>query len=660
VIGIGASGAVFVAHQLSVDRAVALKVLHSEHLSRRQGLMRFYREARAASLLEHPNIVRVLDFGMDERTHQPYIAMSLVEGRSLSAILEGGPIPETRAARILDGVARALVAAHERHIVHRDLKPENVMVSTLPEGVEHATVLDFGVARVLRTEGGHATEEGMLVGTPAYMSPEQCQRAPADFRSDLYSLGCILHYCLAGAPPFSSDSALLLMMAQLKNAPPPLPERLASGEPPSSAVDALRHWLLEKQPQLRPPSTKIVLEILTALAAGERDRARQILVQCRTAIEPTTDLNRDPDIQDTFEPDEDFTETGDKTEPGAPPDGVAVRTTSLGTIVTMPEVIDERFGDPELIASLDKGPLVFDFDRVLRVTSSGVRWWLQFLKALPTRDYYGFIRCHPSVIAQFNVIEGFGGRGELLSFYVSYECPRCEQHMELLIDVAIEKPRIDAFELPPFQCTRCRVDAEFEESPEVYFHHASIKPRPSPPPAVKKLITALLGRKHREANLTIAKEVQETLTIFRLKGGLDENASFRWQASGVEGDAIVDCEELSSFDQRGTELLAQFLSELECKVHLVGADFDMVQRLVLTPKSSSVRWVTIEGLARCDRCGKQTRARVAAEQPKKPRLFTCCGQPLAPVIAVERKIPRISGKASDDVERYLHKRGSAR
>jgi serine/threonine protein kinase/anti-anti-sigma regulatory factor len=659
LIGTGASGAVFEARQLSMDRPVALKVLHSEHLSRRDGLIRFYREARSASLLEHPNIVRVFDFGMDERTHQPFIAMSLVEGMGLGELVEAEPLSEVRTARILGGVARALIAAHEKGIVHRDLKPENVIVSRLPEGGEHAMVLDFGLARWIHVNHeARTTMEGAVVGTPSFISPEQVATGAADFRSDFYSLGCVLHYCLTGQPPYVGDSGMFVIVAHMQQPIPALPQKLASGKAPSKAIDELRRWLLEKAPQNRPSSGRVIVEILSAIGAGETDLASNLLNIARDPEARKRTVHDSVDLNVTVDGADQSVDLADPTDKGAQIGNVAIRTTPLGVVAVLPERIDENFGGPEVVGALQEGPIVFDFEHVRYITSSGVRWWIRFLKSLPTEDYYCFIRCRPAVVAQFNSIAGFGGRGELLSFYVSYECPSCEEQMELLMDVMIEKPRIDALELPPLQCAKCRVDADFEEPPEVYFHHVSTKPRPSPPPTVRKLL-GMGEKRERELALAIEKQIHDHLTVFVLKGALDSKATFRWLAEGVDGEALIDLSDVERFDSGGLELLGKFVSELEAKLHIVGADFEIVQRLIFMPACAKARWTTIEGRAKCDVCGKPRRVRISTSDRSRG-MVVCCGQPISSVPVIERRVPKSGEKSSAEVDAYLRGRGSDR
>jgi eukaryotic-like serine/threonine-protein kinase len=278
-IGEGGMGTVFAARQLSMDRTVALKVLKRDFLSNSTHVRRFYTEARSVSALDHPNIVRTFDFGIDAHSSVPFIAMELLQGSTLSALLRSqGPLPERRSANILAQVAKALVEAHEKQIVHRDLKPHNIMVRTLPDGDEHVKVLDFGIAKILRRDSARGlTETGTTLGTPTYMSPEQVAGKPIDFRADLYSLGCILHQMLSGRPPFEDEELLSLMLKQVGTPPPPLPPVLADGAEPTEAIRVLHGALLAKRRFERPCDTRVVGKILAAIAQGMAINANALL-----------------------------------------------------------------------------------------------------------------------------------------------------------------------------------------------------------------------------------------------------------------------------------------------------------------------------------------------------------------------------------------------
>jgi DNA-binding beta-propeller fold protein YncE len=215
LIGRGGMGVVYRAHDLALDRPVALKVLSPELAEDERFRQRFLLESRLAAALDHPSIVPVYDAG--EARGELYIAMRYVEGTDLKELLAAGPLAPERAVALVSQVASALDAAHARGLVHRDVKPSNVLVSQ--EG--HVYLADFGLTRRLG-EPGSALGAARSLGTIDYVAPEQIRGEEVDGRADVYSLGCLLHECLTGAPPFAgSDTAVLF--AHLEQEPPAPP-----------------------------------------------------------------------------------------------------------------------------------------------------------------------------------------------------------------------------------------------------------------------------------------------------------------------------------------------------------------------------------------------------------------------------------------------------
>ena len=244
VLGTGGMATVWRARDAVLGREVAVKVLSPQYAADPGFLARFEREARHAARLSHPRLVTVFDSGVDETT--PFIVMEMIAGRTLRQVLdETGMLPAGQAVGIAAAVCEALEVAHAAGLVHRDIKPANI---ALADGGE-VKVLDFGIARADGTDGGTRTQ--MMLGTAAYLSPEQASGRQAGPQADLYSLGCVLFEMLTGGPPFSADSAVALAYRQVHDDPGP-PSARRPGLP--DQLDQITARLLAKDPAARPPS----------------------------------------------------------------------------------------------------------------------------------------------------------------------------------------------------------------------------------------------------------------------------------------------------------------------------------------------------------------------------------------------------------------------
>ncbi|HYN01635.1 MAG TPA: serine/threonine-protein kinase [Vicinamibacteria bacterium] len=217
-IGRGSMGIVFRARRDGTGPPVAVKLLNPSIAFDPEMSTRFVREGRAAALVNDPGVVGVTDFGTLP-DGQAFLVMELVEGKTLEEALgEGGTLPPAEAVRVVLRILVALEAAHVRGVVHRDLKPSNVFIN--PEG--QVKIADFGAALVEDHLRGAGTEAGLILGTPAYMAPEQALARPTDERADIYSLGCILFRVLSGAPPFRAAGLLEVLRKQIEDLAPPV------------------------------------------------------------------------------------------------------------------------------------------------------------------------------------------------------------------------------------------------------------------------------------------------------------------------------------------------------------------------------------------------------------------------------------------------------
>ena len=232
VIAKGGMGVVYRAEQLPLGRPVALKLIHTdldEENPESDFQRRFFLEAASCAKLTHPNIVVIYDYGQLELTSgrsSAYMAMELLEGRTLGEALKRDPrFNFGRALRIAREIARALREAHRQEMVHRDLKPTNVMVNLTSDG-ESVKVLDFGLVKLMHDDSAEMTREGLFMGSPKYMAPEQINREPIDGRSDLYALGVLLYQMLVGRVPFEGDNQIQTLMSHLHDTVPALPSEV--------------------------------------------------------------------------------------------------------------------------------------------------------------------------------------------------------------------------------------------------------------------------------------------------------------------------------------------------------------------------------------------------------------------------------------------------
>jgi serine/threonine-protein kinase len=311
-LGKGGMGTVYRGWQLSVDREVAIKVIHPKLSNDRSAVKRFLREARLASRLSQPNIVNVYDFGQSDQVL--YLVMELLRGHTLASELgQGRRINPKRTIGIAAQLCDALEAAHAQGIVHRDLKPSNIVILDDPPGRDLIKVLDFGLAKsLIQDSGSVVTNTDALLGTPLYMAPEQIEGKVSDQRADLYSLGCILYEMLSGKPPFV-DSAVSVVLARHMH---DFHEELSSHIP--SRLRSLIDKLLAKAPDQRLQSAGEVHKILEEV----RESAPSI------GAGPTPTAVIIPDTPDTI-PDVSPALAETHAAPPAPPVSMTISQTSM-------------------------------------------------------------------------------------------------------------------------------------------------------------------------------------------------------------------------------------------------------------------------------------------------------------------------------------------
>jgi serine/threonine protein kinase len=257
VLGAGGMGVVFEAEDIQLKRRVALKVMPPSRAANETARRRFLREAQVTAAIEHEHIVAIHQVGEDRGL--PYLAMQLLKGEPLDERLDREPqLPMREVLRLGREIARGLAAAHRQGLIHRDIKPANIW---LEAGDQHVKILDFGLVRAV-VDDAQVTQTGMLVGTPAYMSPEQTRNQPMDPRSDLFSLGTLLYRVSTGRQPFQATDTIATLMAVATAQPPPPHEWNPEVPQPLSRLIL---QLLSKDPNDRPASARAVVETIEAI-----------------------------------------------------------------------------------------------------------------------------------------------------------------------------------------------------------------------------------------------------------------------------------------------------------------------------------------------------------------------------------------------------------
>ncbi|PWU00527.1 MAG: hypothetical protein C5B53_03910 [Candidatus Melainabacteria bacterium] len=279
-VSTGGMGSIWKVRNRYTGTEAAIKILHTEAARSREAMSRFVIEAKAASTLKHPNICRVLTFGVTEGGTS-YLIMDWIEGIDLERKLNRDRrITSKEAIPIFQQVASGLAYAHQNKLVHRDVKPQNIMLSRDSQGRTEVQIVDFGIAKVMGNEentvqGQGLTREGMVVGTPLFMSPEQATAAKVDNRSDIYSFGCVMYYALTGKPPFIGGSAIETVTKHLTELPAEFPPALKV----PAGLKTIIFRTLEKKPEDRYSSMDELLTDLKKLTKGVSIESREHAAQ---------------------------------------------------------------------------------------------------------------------------------------------------------------------------------------------------------------------------------------------------------------------------------------------------------------------------------------------------------------------------------------------
>jgi eukaryotic-like serine/threonine-protein kinase len=291
-IGAGGMGEVWSARHPQIGKQVAIKLLNEKMISNRRAISRFMQEARAVNEIQHRNIVDIFAFG-ELADGRPYFVMEFLKGKSLADYLsEKGPLPMSEILSIFEQVCSALQASHERNIIHRDLKPDNIFLifesaTRSREASLLVKILDFGIAKLDTPEGEGLTKSGATMGTPAYMSPEQCEGAKtAEQTSDIYALGIILYELLTGRTPFfEPGDGIGMIISKHMFMPAVAPSAKVSGRSIPAALDALVLRALAKKPKERFVSCTALFEVLLSATSSLANETREQIKGARPLYE---------------------------------------------------------------------------------------------------------------------------------------------------------------------------------------------------------------------------------------------------------------------------------------------------------------------------------------------------------------------------------------
>lgn len=274
----GGMATVYEAHDSRLDRTIALKVMHASLADDEEFVSRFIREAHSAARLSHPNVVAVYDQGADQG--HVFLAMELVRGRTLRDLIrERGHLSPRQALEVIEPVLAALGAAHQAGIIHRDVKPENVLLSD----DSRVKVADFGLARAVSGSTGHTTASGILMGTVAYLSPEQVETGTATPRSDVYAAGILFYEMLTGVKPYDGETAIQVAYRHVHDDVPP-PSLVVPGLP--AELDALVTRATNRDPDQRPPDARRMLSEVTAARRQLSDSELDALGPALSTLSP--------------------------------------------------------------------------------------------------------------------------------------------------------------------------------------------------------------------------------------------------------------------------------------------------------------------------------------------------------------------------------------
>lgn len=574
------------------EQVCVVKQLLPEHAKKDDFIQMFLDEGRIASTLHHPNVVETFDFGSEAGHH--YLVMEYLHGEDLRTILrniraDGTGVPMAHAVHIAMDACAGLHHAHEARandgtslgIVHRDVSPHNVIVTF--EGA--VKVVDFGIAK---SEGRrYETLHGTLKGKIPYMSPEQVKGHALDRRSDVYAIGVLLYEMLLGKRPYalSAPGDFAMMMAIARHAVR-VPTQVDPAFPPE--LERIVMKAMSFEPGSRYPTAQRMKADLDTFARGARldtssgalaqfmaDRFGNKVDEWRVAQRAEKDL-----IAHVVEIEEGRAHDDDVDVPAssdavmsrslphlptpnfAASPAVASALELLGVmVVTLQGRVDETFEGAALGRGL-KGAVLFDLKGVERVTSFGVREWLEMNRELEKGGAEVWLaRCSEPVVAQMSLIQGFAGEAKVVSFVVPFLCDDCGTNFRRTLDCQRDAAMLQSASPPSASCPQCGAAAKLDDDPSVLSFAARFAGY-AVPPRVRALLSTM-DERDRGSTDVVDKIINGNETRVRIHREVDR--SFRWNRvlDGIEGALVVDFRGAPRFTDAAAQNFARAIRPLE-------------------------------------------------------------------------------------------------
>lgn len=598
-IASGGMAEVYLARDCSpsgIEKLVVLKKVLPQHSRDVEYLRMFKDEARIGALLQHPNLVQMFELGSLQGV--PFISMEYLNGEDVRGIYKvlrerGQPLGLDISMTILTQVTAGLHYAHERvgldgkplNIVHRDVSPQNVVV-TYEGGVK---VVDFGIAR--SENRLNQTQNAVMKGKIAYMAPEQVMAEPLDRRTDVYAVGVMLYEMTTGQRPFRRDNEVATMRA-IVDEPLPSPQKLVPGYPQALAAIALKAMARKREHRFQSAQelqealeeysrerglslSSLALSRFMSELFGAKARAFHEVLSGARPVEslPTEARSSDDDVEPAV-PD---TTTGISNEAARALTGVlGDRPVDRGPLPSMENATIERIGPVTVVHFKGKlnekfsgaevgralsGLVVFDLRQVERVTSYGVREWLQMLGAAePNLTGLYLAQCSEAIVSQLSMIKRFSGPGKVVSFCAPYLCRDCARTFQATIDVEPNFETLSRQVMPEKPCPACRGAADFDDDARSYLAFGPQRAG-SLSPVVESVLTTL-SLAAAATPESVEKSFEGTATRIKVRAPLDANIRWRRVFDGVEGEVSVDLGEVPRFEEVGCKQLASVLEGL--------------------------------------------------------------------------------------------------